>query len=99
MTVILAAAPTATMLADATATPTPTATPTVTPTPTATMGPTGPCLCDSDRYNCSDFDYQYRAQACFAWCKSLSAGDIHRLDSDGDGVACESLPGNFRVVQ
>ena len=37
-------------------------------------------------YDCSDFSTQAQAQ------KFLLAGDPHRLDSDGDGVACESLP-------
>jgi endonuclease YncB( thermonuclease family) len=37
-------------------------------------------------FDCSDFSTQAQAQ------KYLLAGDPHRLDSDGDGVACESLP-------
>jgi endonuclease YncB( thermonuclease family) len=37
-------------------------------------------------YNCSDFANQAEAQ------KFLLPGDPYRLDSDGDGVACESLP-------
>lgn len=37
-------------------------------------------------YACSDFSTQAQAQ------KFLLPGDPHRLDSDGDGVACESLP-------
>lgn len=36
--------------------------------------------------NCSDFSTQGQAQ------KHLTHGDPHGLDSDGDGVACESLP-------
>lgn len=87
-----------------TATDTPTATPTETntpestatdipqPTATATQIPTGPCLCDSDRYNCSDFPTHAAAQACFDYCVSLGKGDIHKLDRDNNGVACESLP-------
>lgn len=73
-----------------TATPTPTET--STPQPTATTIPSGPCLCDSDRYNCSDFSTQAAAQACFNYCVSLGRGDIHKLDRDNNGVACESLP-------
>ena len=42
--------------------------------------------------NCSDFDTWQDAQDLF-----LAAGgpdsDPHHLDSDGDGNACESLPG------
>ncbi len=93
---------TATVLADVTATPTPTATPTVTPTatPTATTPPSGPCPCDSDSLNCSDFGTQSQAQACHDWCMDQGAGDIHRLDGNNDGVACESYKyPNFRVVQ
>lgn len=37
-------------------------------------------------YDCGDFSTQAQAQ------KYLLPGDPYRLDSDGDGVACESLP-------
>ena len=73
---------------------TPTATPTRKPRPTST--PTrpsgGPCACYADLYNCSDFATQAAAQACFNHCMAQGAGDIHRLDGDNDGIACESLP-------
>ena len=66
--------------------PTPTATP---PAPTATPQPDGDGF--EDR-NCSDFGSWQEAQDFF-----LSEGgptqDPHRLDGDGDGVACQSLPG------
>lgn len=75
-----------------TSTPEPTATETSQPTATATAIPSGPCLCDSDRYNCSDFSTHAAAQACFDYCVSLGRGDIHKLDRDNNGVACESLP-------
>ena len=39
--------------------------------------------------NCSDFDTQAEAQAFF---EKTGPGDPHRLDGNGDGVACESLP-------
>jgi hypothetical protein len=39
---------------------------------------------------CSDFETQPRAQAFF---EAHQPGDPHRLDGDGDGRACESLPG------
>jgi hypothetical protein len=29
------------------------------------------------------------AQSCYALCKSLGKGDIHRLDEDGDGQVCK----------
>ncbi len=85
------------------ATPTPTpppdlATPISTPEPTATTAPTGPCACSGNLYNCDDFSSQAAAQACFDWCMAEVGTDVHRLDSDGDGVACESLPLGWRVV-
>ncbi len=47
--------------------------------------------CSSNVYNCKDFATQAEAQAVFEHCGG-STNDIHRLDGDGDGVACESLP-------
>ena len=84
------------------ATPTPTLppatpVPTLTPVPTATTPPAGPCACTGNLYNCSDFCTQAQAQRCFDWCMQQVGTDIHRLDSDGDGVACESLPLGWRV--
>jgi hypothetical protein len=32
------------------------------------------------------------AQACFDYCMDVTGRDIHRLDGDNDGIACESLP-------
>ena len=85
----------------ATPTPTPTATPTATPTPTppgATESPTPtPTVFSTatpsvpDR-NCSDFDTWAEAQAFFE-SEGGPESDPHRLDNDGDGIACESLPG------
>ncbi|WP_254545881.1 thermonuclease family protein [Halomarina pelagica] len=70
-----------------TSTPEPTPEPTPTPTPEPTPEPT-PSGGDGQRdYDCSDFDTQSEAQ------EYLTAGDPHRLDGDGDGVACESLSG------
>jgi endonuclease YncB( thermonuclease family) len=40
--------------------------------------------------DCSDFDTQPEAQRFF---RRHQPGDPHRLDGNGDGVACESLPG------
>jgi hypothetical protein len=44
-------------------------------------------------YNCnlSDFSIQAQAQSCYDYCIAQGAGDIHRLDGDNDGIACESL--------
>lgn len=39
--------------------------------------------------DCADFATQAQAQAFFA---AAGPGDPHRLDGNGDGVACESLP-------
>lgn len=75
--------------------PTPTATPTRRPRPTRTPTPTrrpATCACYADLYNCSDFSTQAAAQACYDHCIAQGAGDIHRLDRDNDGIACESLP-------
>lgn len=61
---------------------------------TQTMPPAGGdvCSCSGDTLNCSDFSTHASAQACFNYCISIGAGDIHRLDSNNDGDACESLP-------
>ncbi len=86
--------PTATQTMTPTPTPTETPTPTITPTPTCTPTPTSTVVCDcsGDVYNCSDFSTQADAQACYEHCVSLGYGDIHDLDKDDDGLACESLP-------
>lgn len=93
--------PTRTPTGTATNTPTntPTSTPTRTPsatptrTPTPTQGAPGNCtICTSNVYNCSDFNTQAQAQACHDYCWSIVGYDVHQLDSDGDGEACESLP-------
>ena len=48
-------------------------------------------FCSYNAYNCPDFSTQAEAQAAFEYCGGIS-NDIHRLDADNDGVACESLP-------
>ena len=71
-----------------TSAPTPTATPTPIPTPEPTAPPEDAFI---DR-NCGDFADWQETQSFF-----LSEGgpdaDPHGLDRDGDGVACQSLPG------
>jgi len=47
--------------------------------------------CSSNAYNCSDFKTHAEAQAVYEYCGGVS-NDIHKLDADGDGQACESLP-------
>lgn len=49
------------------------------------------CDCTGNLYNCGDFETRNEAQACFDLC-SPHEGDIHYLDSDQDGEACEGLP-------
>ena len=49
------------------------------------------CLCSGNIYNCDDFSSQAEAQRCFEKCGGVKK-DIHGLDGDNDGVACESLP-------
>lgn len=46
--------------------------------------------CTDDVYNCDDFTTQQDAQDTFELCGGTS-NDVHRLDSDNDGVVCESL--------
>ena len=54
--------------------------------PNAIPLPYDPSGADRD---CGDFSTQDEAQAFF---EAAGAGGSHRLDSDGDGVVCESLP-------
>lgn len=50
------------------------------------------CDCSRNLYDCRDFGSQKEAQACFDFCRDEGAGDVHRLDADGDGIACEWNP-------
>lgn len=72
----------------------PTDTPVIVPTDTPLPPPPAPSVCDcsGDVYNCTDFTTHAQAQACFDYCVSQGVGDIHGLDRDNDGDACESLP-------
>lgn len=45
--------------------------------------------CSVDSYNCADFRTQAEAQKVFDAC---GPEDVHGLDRDGNGEACESLP-------
>ncbi|MBI2610753.1 thermonuclease family protein [Candidatus Kaiserbacteria bacterium] len=60
-----------------------------------------PYECSRNAYNCGDFTTQAEAQAAFESCLPAeasaqagggSANDVHKLDADGDGKVCESLP-------
>lgn len=71
-------------------TPTPSSSPTPTSSPKPTSSPTTKPGNPGDTKNCSDFKTQKEAQAWFDeyfphW------GDVAKLDSDGDGIACETL--------
>ncbi len=48
-------------------------------------------ICSYNAYNCADFTTHAQAQAVYEACGGLS-NDVHRLDGDDDGLACESLP-------
>lgn len=48
-------------------------------------------LCIADIYNCSDFATHAQAQDAYEFCLESVGKDVHRLDGDNDGHACESL--------
>ena len=47
--------------------------------------------CSSNKYNCPDFKTRSEAQRVFEMCGGRD-NDVHHLDKDKDGLACESLP-------
>jgi hypothetical protein len=47
------------------------------------------CSCASSLYACRDFDSWALAQACYTQCQVSAGYDIHNLDLDKNGVACE----------
>ncbi|MFH1376248.1 MAG: excalibur calcium-binding domain-containing protein [Candidatus Woesearchaeota archaeon] len=47
--------------------------------------------CEYNAYNCADFSTHDEAQALFEVCGGIF-NDVHYLDGDDDGIACESLP-------
>lgn len=71
-----------------TAAPTPTPTSTPTPTPTQAVA----YACSNNFYNCADFVTHDEAQAVYDYCMAQVGFDVHRLDRDNDGIACEALP-------
>ncbi len=51
-------------------------------------------MCDPKQtydYNCDDFKYQEEAQAVYEKC-AKNGLDVHGLDRNKDGIACQSLP-------
>lgn len=83
------------------ATPVPTQTPAQTPIQSSTVTPAQTPIsgggggqtytCSSNTYNCGDFKTKAEAQYVFELCGGAN-NDIHRLDQDSDGEACETLP-------
>lgn len=47
--------------------------------------------CRRNVYNCSDFRTRIEAQVAYQACGGLR-NDVHGLDEDRDGLACERLP-------
>jgi hypothetical protein len=89
-------------------TPVPSNTPTITPTPSPTATPVGSptvtptptsldqavCDCSADNLDCLGNIFANRAQAqqCFEYCFRQTGKDIHLLDPNLNGMACENLP-------
>lgn len=48
-------------------------------------------VCSYNKYNCTNFDTHIEAQSVFDMCKIETGYDVHKLDSDADGKACETL--------
>jgi hypothetical protein len=76
-----------------TAPPDPTATSTSLP-PTATATQPAADMCQSDMYTCSDLPGS-QAQEIYNMCMPIN-GDIHKLDENNNGIACED-GGDFNV--
>jgi endonuclease YncB( thermonuclease family) len=51
----------------------------------------GSIVCSTNTYNCPDFKTQKEAQEVYDQCGGVG-NDIHRLDNNKDGSACDSLP-------
>ena len=51
----------------------------------------GFCSCSVDTLNCQNFSNREEAQACFDQCLLATGFDVHDLDRDSDGVACETV--------
>jgi len=65
--------------------------PTSSPQPTQQTQPASGYYCSANVYNCSDFSTHAEAQSVYEMCGGPNS-DIHRLDGDNDGLACENLP-------
>jgi len=60
-------------------------------TSSTTVTPPSNYICSYNAYNCADFSTHDEAQSVYEACGGVN-NDIHRLDQDKDGLACESLP-------
>lgn len=47
--------------------------------------------CSYNKYDCDNFSTHAQAQEVYLYCIGLGAGNIHHLDGDDDGLACEAL--------
>ncbi len=53
---------------------------------------TMPYQCNQDVYNCENFTYQKDSQIIYEYCKIHgNETDVHNLDLNKDGIACEGL--------
>ncbi len=50
------------------------------------------CNCSGNIYNCPDFSTHSEAQSLYQCCMAKVGFDVHGLDRDKDGSACETLP-------
>ena len=53
---------------------------------------TASIFCGANTYNCSDFSTHAEAQSVYETCLQETGKDVHGLDGDDDGSACEDLP-------
>ena len=66
--------------------------PSISPTPTYFPYNKAVCHCTGEKgLNCSRFSIQKKAQACYDFCVSQGFGDIHNLDENHDGIACNYM--------
>lgn len=67
-------------------------TPKQVPTTVVQSAPSAVCTCSYNAYNCDDFATHNQAQSCFNYCLTTVGYDVHGLDRDNDGSACEANP-------
>ncbi|MCG2699632.1 hypothetical protein L6274_01040 [Candidatus Parcubacteria bacterium] len=47
------------------------------------------CYCETDQYNCADFQSNKEAQMIYDCCLDKTGYDVHGLDGDDDKRVCE----------